>query len=89
MSNDHRGQSPLSAGITGALIGVIVGATAVFFSDKKNRDKVKEAIIDFEDHTNQKLEELKLAANSANEESKKKLAANLKKVATQLESSKK
>jgi gas vesicle protein len=85
MSRDNNGTSPLTAGIIGGLIGVMAGATAVLMSDKKNREKVKEAVHDMESAANQKLDELKDVASGAEEQSRKKLATNLRKLATQLD----
>ena len=89
MSRNNGGTSPLSAGLMGAIIGVMAGATAVFFSDRRNREKVRDAVLDMEERANLKLDELKKIAAGTEAQSKKKLASNLRNLATQLDSGKK
>lgn len=89
MSRNNGGNSPLSAGLLGAMIGVMAGASAVFFSDRRNREKVRDAVLDMETRANLKLDELKEVAAGTEVQSKKKLASNLRSLATQLDSGKK
>lgn len=84
----NNGPSPLSAGLFGAMIGIMAGATAVFFSDRRNRERVREAVLNIEDQANQKLDEIREVATGAEQQSKKKLATNLRRLATQLDSGK-
>jgi len=88
MSRNNGGASPLSAGLIGALIGVIAGASAVFFSDRRNRKRVRDAVLDMEESANLKLDELKEMAAGTEAQGRKKLAGNLRRFATQLDSGK-
>ncbi len=89
MSRNNGGTSPLSAGLLGVIIGAMAGASAVFFSDRSNREKVRDAVLDMEARANLKLDELKEVAAGTEAQSKKKLASNLRILATQLDSGKK
>ena len=81
--------NPFSVGIFGALIGLLTGATVVYFSDRKNRVRVRRAIGDLETQAKAKLNEFSGILEDANTTSRKRMATNLRSMAKQLDAPKK
>jgi hypothetical protein len=81
--NENR--NSLSCSLLAAAFGAIAGATIVFFSNEKNRQKAAKAISDVNEDAQAKLTELKEVVDKANKQTKGKIAANLKSLAKQLE----
>ena len=84
-----NGPSPFAIGIFSAVIGLMAGATAVFFSDKKNRARVRKSVGDMQNQANSKLEEFTGLMSDASTANRKKMATNLRKMAKQLDAPKK
>ena len=80
-----RNRKSLSSGIIGVVLGAITGAAVVYFSDEKNRRKVKQAVVGIEDDAKNKIAELKTVVNNANKQTKRKIAVNLRNFAKQLD----
>jgi len=81
--NENR--KSLSCCITAAVLGALAGATVLFFSNEKNRQKTKKALTDVGDEANAKLAELKVVVDDANKQTKGKIATNLRSLAKQLD----
>jgi gas vesicle protein len=73
--NDTKqtGMSPLGA----ALVGAAVGAAAVIFAKKENRDKVTQAFEDVKTNGEKKLKEIGSKAEEVAEEGREKLSETL------------
>lgn len=57
--NASHGMSPIAAGIAGVVAGGAAIAAAVILSDKKNREKVGDALVDAKDKVTEYVDTLK------------------------------
>jgi gas vesicle protein len=62
-----------------AVIGAVAGAAAVYFSDKKNRNKAKEKLEEIKSKTDEKINKAKEELEQKKMEGKEKLAEGLDK----------
>ncbi len=85
---NQNNNSAAKAGIMGAVVGMIAGASLVFFAEPKNRDRIKSSVDQLDADAKKKLSDLKSSITGANSKTKRALARNLKTFADQLESGK-
>jgi len=78
--------SVVRAGLMGVVMGIVAGAALAFFSEPKNRKKVKSGLDQLDSDSREKLSELKSSVVGANAKTKKALAKSLKSFVNQLES---
>lgn len=67
-----RGMNPLVAGIIGVIIGAVTSATAIFFSRKENRDKVKQKAGELKSKGGQVVDQIKSKAREMKETTREK-----------------
>ncbi|MFC1649795.1 hypothetical protein ACFL2C_03745 [Patescibacteria group bacterium] len=85
---NRNDNSAARAGVLGAVLGMMAGATIVFLSDARNRSRIREGLNQMDSDARKQLDDLKASVGSASVQTKKLLAKNLKTFANQLESGK-
>lgn len=85
---NQNNNSAAKSGIIGMVLGMVAGASLVFFAEPKNRTRIKDGVDQLDSDARNKLSDLKSSVAGANSKTKKALARNLKTFAQQLEAGK-
>ena len=78
-NKEKVGVNPIVAGVTGAVIGAVAGA-AVVLNDEKNREKVKDVLMNVKDQALSYIEDIQKQVQSRQSEAGEELAVEAGKV---------